>query len=167
MYKNDLKQWMVPEKVSHLANMWRRKIGGHCSVAVHVRRGDYLSEGALEKHGICSIDYYKKAISHISASLKSPKFYVFSNDPAWVHENIISLFDALEFNVVENLSQEEDLWLMAQCENNIIANSSFSWWGAYLAKNINQIVIAPTPWYDKEQVTSQDPCLEHWVRLKK
>jgi hypothetical protein len=165
--QHELKRWIVPKKISHSANVWREKIGNDCSVAVHVRRGDYLSEDALKNHGICSLDYYRNAISHINVSVKSPKFYVFSNDPNWVNENIASLFGKNEFGVVASLTQEEDLWLMAQCEHNIIANSSFSWWGAYLAKNINQIVVAPTPWYDKKQRCSEDPCLEHWVRLEK
>tara|TARA_R110001583_G_scaffold21050_2_gene80187 strand:- start:1630 stop:2463 length:834 start_codon:yes stop_codon:yes gene_type:complete len=165
--QNDLKRWVVPEKISHSANVWRKEIGDHCSVALHVRRGDYLSDRALKNHGICSLDYYRNAISHINESISSPKFYVFSNDPDWVNENIISLFNEKNFSIVTSLTQEEDLWLMAQCKHNIIANSSFSWWGAYLANNTEQLVIAPTPWYDKKQRSSEDPCLEHWIRLEK
>ena len=120
------------------------------SVGIHVRRGDYLSEPDYK--GICSLDYYKKAITRLKEVEQKYTFYVFSNDMKWCVENlepIMSGYDVVY--VTDNIGDNScwDMFLMTYCKNLIIANSSFSWWGAFLNKNVNK-VIAPCPWVNRD-----------------
>lgn len=144
-----------------------RDIDLYESVAIHVRRGDYVDENIIKNHGICSEYYYVDAIKEVLKRKTDLVFFVFSNDFDWVEEKLKPLFSDFMFvNVVGN-SAEEDLYLMSKCKNHIIANSSFSWWGAFLGKSDDQIVISPTPWYEKKQRSSEDPSLASWIRVKK
>jgi hypothetical protein len=116
------------------------------SVSIHVRRGDYLQiEGQL----ICGFDYYKSAINFIIQSMESPSFYIFSEDIAWCRANLGSLFGILDNYFIDwntGGNSYVDMQLMAACNHNIIANSTFSWWGAYLNNNPNKIVVASKDW---------------------
>lgn len=116
------------------------------SVGIHIRRGDYLKN--WKYRGLCGIDYYQKAIAYILEHIKSPKFFLFSDDINWVKENISPLlkgYDVTFVNWNHNINSYKDMQLMAMCKNLIIANSSFSWWAAYLNQN-NPIVVAPEKW---------------------
>jgi hypothetical protein len=116
------------------------------SVSIHVRRGDYLQiAGQL----ICGLDYYKAAINFIIQSIESPSFYIFSDDIAWCRTNLGPLFGLLDNNFIDwNTGGNSciDMQLMASCDHNILANSTFSWWGAYLNNNPNKMVIASKVW---------------------
>lgn len=115
------------------------------SVCLHVRRGDYVSDPHANRvHGVCSLEYYKKAIQYISDKVQNPIFYIFSDDIAWCQENF-SFLDSKVF-VNDTESAIDDLMLMTHCKHSIIANSSFSWWGAWLNSNQNSIVISPINW---------------------
>lgn len=165
-----LKGVIVPRNISNRAYLLHGEITGQSmsSVSIHVRRGDYVNNNkALKTHGACSIEYYFNAINRIKSNVKNIHFFVFTNDSAWVEENFKQLFFDSKVTFVDGNSQEEDLWLMSQAKHHIIANSSFSWWGAWLAKHKSQIVIAPTPWYDKKPKHSTDPSLPEWIRLPK
>lgn len=116
------------------------------SVGIHIRRGDYLKN--WKYRGLCGIDYYQKAIAYILEHIKSPKFFLFSDDIDWVKENISPLlkgYDVTFVNWNHSINSYKDMQLMAMCKNLIIANSSFSWWAAYLNQN-NPIVVAPEKW---------------------
>lgn len=115
------------------------------SVSIHIRRGDYLPE--IDNRGICSLNYYTKAIAYIRDNVKDPFFVIFSDDLEWVRNNLKcnnSVF--IDWN--QGNDSWQDMYLMSQCKHNIIANSSFSWWGAWLNQNPRRIVIAPTPWFN-------------------
>jgi hypothetical protein len=143
-----------------------RKIQASNSVSVHIRRGDYvLNKTANAFHGVLSIAYYKKALNHIKANVAKPKIFLFSDDPEWVRKNFsfIGRFDLVDFNRGE-LSYR-DMELMSLCKHNIIANSSFSWWGAWLNLNKDKIVIAPKKWLRDESVPLNDIIPESWVSL--
>lgn len=119
------------------------------SVAIHLRRGDYvLSAIANAHHGVCDIDYYRRGIEHLNASVDEPYYFVFSDDVEWAKSNFLPLFRNME--IVQG-NQGEDSWqdmhLMSLCKHNIIANSSFSWWAAWLNANPNKIVVAPGKWF--------------------
>lgn len=107
--------------------------------SIHVRRGDYVT--LPNHHPVLTMDYYNKAIQLIEPN--ATKFLVFSDDIKWCKENFIGN----KFEFVEGNAPEVDLILQAKCSHNIIANSSFSWWGAYLNENPNKIVIAPKKWF--------------------
>ena len=135
------------------------------SISLHVRRGDYVSNPAtLATHGLCSADYYHQAINYIVERVEQPVFYVFSDDIPWVKDNIIINFPC---SYVEHNREDEsynDMRLTSLCRHHIIANSSFSWWGAWLNPSLDKIVVAPKKWFaDKKDVRDLFP--QGWVTL--
>lgn len=134
------------------------------SVSLHVRRGDYVSlECANKFHGTCSMDYYKKAIEYISKKVRNPHFFLFSDDIPWVVANfkIDYPYTVIDFNQGKGYL---DLELIKHCRHNIIANSSFSWWGAWLNENPEKIVIAPKKW-TAQKVKKCDVIPTNWIKL--
>lgn len=134
------------------------------SASLHIRRGDYVTlESAKKFHGTCSLDYYRKAIAYIAKRVENPHFFLFSDDTDWVVENlkIEYPFTIVDFNQGKGYL---DLNLMKHCKHNIIANSSFSWWGAWLNENPNKIVIAPKKWHTKK-LKKCDIIPKSWIRL--
>ncbi|WP_279150742.1 alpha-1,2-fucosyltransferase [Muribaculum intestinale] len=117
------------------------------SVSIHVRRGDYLK--APNYAGLCGLEYYRQAINYIKKQIKSPSFYIFSDDIGWCKENIMPMLEDAPVNIVDwnrGSDSYRDIQIMSACKNNIIANSSFSWWAAFLNTNKNAIVCAPAKW---------------------
>lgn len=138
---------------------WLKSINESNSVAIHVRRGDYVS---LNLDSICGLSYYSLAMERIRAEVKDAHFFIFSDDPKWASEN----FKDQNMNIVsdeEYRSPCVDLYLMSQCKHQIIANSSFSWWGAWLNVNQEKIVIAPKCWNKKDDLDSPVPA--DWIKL--
>lgn len=113
--------------------------------SVHVRRGDYLK--ALYEHPVCSLEYYRDAIANIG---QREKYAVISDDIAWCKKN----FKGDNFIFIENSDEIIDLFIPSYCRNNIISNSSFGWWGAFLNKNAKKSVIAPSPWFGFRNVNN-------------
>lgn len=118
------------------------------SVSIHIRRGDYISDAATNKtHGICSLEYYANAVKFIAGKVPDPVFYIFSDDMEWVKSNLLL---SLPHEYIEGNNQHAayvDMQLMTMCNHNIIANSSFSWWAAWLNPNDKKIVVAPKKWF--------------------
>lgn len=112
------------------------------AVSLHVRRGDYLKHKNLFE--ILDQDYYQRAIELIENQIQSPRYFVFSDDILWVEENFKFLPNATFVNTGSNIN---DLDLMKRCHHNIIANSTYSWWGAFLNKNSQKKIIAPSKWF--------------------
>ncbi len=124
----------------------KRRILECNSVGVHVRRGDYLKAPAYEFHGLCETDYFRRAIEIMRNRQATPTFFVFSDDPDWCFEH----FKEPDIVVASRArTPNADLDLLASCKHHILSNSSFSWWGTYLAQSEGQSVIAPTPWYSR------------------
>jgi len=143
-----------------------KEIADHHSVSLHVRRGDYLTDPAVyAMHGVCSIDYYHRAVDFIRKRVSDPTFYLFSDDPQWVRENL-DLRDRvrlLDHNGID--AGVEDLRLMSRCAHHIIANSTFSWWGAWLDPDPDKIVIAPKRWFADDSIDTADLLPASWVKL--
>jgi hypothetical protein len=129
----------------------KKEIESCNSVSIHLRKGeDYLLRATAYK-GTCNVDYYEKAISLIKEKVSAPKFYVFTDNPKWVRENLKGFeYTLVENNPVVGWGNHCDMQLMSYCKHNIIANSTYSWWGAFLNQNTNKIVIAPLQWFSKE-----------------
>lgn len=130
------------------------RIGQTMAVSLHVRRGDYVSDTKTNAaHGLCSLEYYRAAVLHIAKHVERPKFFVFSDDIAWVKTNL--KIDYPCRYVDHNLGAESynDMRLMSLCRHHIIANSSFSWWGAWLNPRADKLVIAPRKWFANESDT--------------
>lgn len=122
------------------------KMKNSSSVAVHIRRGDYITDpSAYNLMGVLPVSYYTEAIKYLKAKITNPRFYFFSDDLDWVRENLIT-GDDMEVVELKDGKDYLDLDLMSKCAHNIIANSSFSWWGAFLNRNPDKIVVAPAQW---------------------
>jgi hypothetical protein len=127
-----------------------KKILSVNSVSVHFRRGDYLSNPtAKDINGVLELDYYKKAIAKISELVGTSHFFIFSDDVSWVKENVV--FEEEHTFISQEGNAAVEIHWMAMCKHNIIANSSFSWWGAWLNQNPDKIVIGPKKWFNNDQ----------------
>ena len=137
------------------------------SVCIHIRRGDYTQPKTRRVHGLCSLDYYYKSVELICQKVKNPHFFIFSNDMDWVYENlkISSSTTLVEHN--NSNKDYEDLRLMTKCSHHIIANSTFSWWAAWLSNNLEKIVIAPKKWFVDKHLNSQTKDLfpKSWIKI--
>lgn len=120
---------------------------GGCSVSLHVRRGDYVSTGFSWMYGgICTPEYYCRAMQTLEEHVSHPLYYVFSDDLPWVREHLPLPADAVLVDGNTGADGWQDLFLMTCCRHHIVANSSFSWWGAYLGTYPDTIVVAPPAW---------------------
>jgi hypothetical protein len=127
------------------------------SVSLHVRRTDYISSNGF--HPVQKIGYYDKALEIIG---NYDQLLVFSDDINWCKENL--KYKNVLF--VENQDNLEDMWLMSLCDHNIIANSSFSWWGAWLNQNKDKIVIAPNNWFGAQSKLNESDIIPYsWVKI--
>ena len=136
------------------------------AVSLHVRRGDYVNNPqVLRDFGVCSLAYYESAMTYIRERVSNPVFFVFSDDIPWVKANL-PVGDNTVFVQGSGLTDKIELSLMSQCMHNIIANSSFSWWGAWLNPNPDKIVIAPTPWFNQTPYNKRI-IPESWTQIPK
>jgi hypothetical protein len=136
------------------------------SVSLHVRRGDYLiNPRAKQLLVVCDAEYYLKSVEIMSSKVERPHFYIFSDDIKWAKENIIMPFKTTFVGENGPRKSYEDLRLMSLCKHNIIANSSFSWWGAWLNENPNKIVIAPKQWFRSSEKDTKDLIPESWLKI--
>jgi len=130
------------------------------SISLHIRRGDYISiKDNFKLFGVCSIIYYKKAIQYITRQYSNPKFYIFSDDFTWAKENFIGP----QYVYIEGNQPAQDLYLMSKCKHNIISNSTFGWWGAWLNNNPSKTIVAPSKWYKKQSDANLIP--NTWIRI--
>lgn len=166
-FRDDLINEFRPKaEFSQYQSHIRSLITQNKSCSVHIRRGDYISNpSANSMHGVCSSEYFSKAINYLESSGvadSSLTLFVFSDDIEWCEKNIS--FPYKTFFVKSDSERVElDMWLMSFCEHNIISNSSFSWWGAWLNENSNKKVIAPRQWF-RENI-KHDILPESWIKL--
>ncbi len=145
-----------------------KEIKSHTSVSIHVRRGDYLSVKAHRVHGTMGVDYYKKAVSRFKTQLDHILYVLFTDDIGWVKNSFPSILGGGNYIIVDNnhgAQSYHDMMLMSLCKHNIIANSSFSWWGSYLNKNPNKKVIAPEKWLSAVDKNTSDLFPDSWISL--
>lgn len=142
------------------------EINGYNAISLHIRRGDYVTDVKTAAwHGVCSYEYYKNAVEVIVSKVENPHFFVFSDDPEWVQERFKLSYP---MTIVDNNGADfayEDLRLMSLCRHQIIANSSFSWWGAWLNPRPDKIVIAPSRWFNDETIDTSDLIPASWLRI--
>jgi hypothetical protein len=130
--------------IGHNAEMIDTVLAAEQSVSLHIRRGDYTS--AAEGNIALPMDYYERAITAMRERLPKAKFFVFSDDMAFARANLPQGFPAVFVDHNDDYTSHEDLRLMSNCRHHIIANSSFSWWGAWLNPHEDKMVIAPRQW---------------------
>ena len=137
------------------------------AVSLHIRRGDYVhNKNAAQAFVSCSKEYYEEAIAYICERVESPRFFIFSDEPEEIKEMFPSL-NAVYINGNTGATSFNDMHLMSLCKHNIMANSSFSWWGAWLNNNTEKIVIAPKKWVKNEISNNniKDLIPQKWIRL--
>ena len=134
------------------------------SVSIHVRRGDYLQPANSGFGGVCTLGYYQNAIKKIESMIENPSYYIFSDDLNWCRKNL-SLKNCRYVDGNSGGDSYKDMQMMSYCKHNIIANSSFSWWGAWLNNNAEKIVIAPNKWFHDARVYADDIVPESWQKV--
>lgn len=136
------------------------------AVSLHIRRGDYIHDPAtFEYHGACSDTYYKDAIDLILQKVKSPHFFIFSDEPDWVLKNFTLNHPITVVDINDATNGISDLRLMCACNHHIIANSSFSWWGAWLNSSKEKIVVGPAKWFNIASIDTSTIMPDAWYKL--
>lgn len=134
------------------------------SITIHIRRGDYVNARSFKD--ICTLEYYRKAISAAKLQIDNPLFFIFSNDEEWCLKNLNDEFGVAKVYFVNNNKGSEsyrDMQLMSLARCNILANSSFSWWGAYLNSRKDNIVYVPSRWVNK--LDDKDAYSDKWIKI--
>lgn len=141
--------YTFPEITDSINQQLAEKIQSCNSVSLHVRRGDYLNSKNAPMHGnICTPVYYENAITYIKEHVNNPKFFIFTDDVKWIREHYQDEENYVIVDQNHGESSFRDMQLMSLCQHNITANSSFSWWGAWLNQNKDKIVITPPKWFN-------------------
>ncbi len=136
------------------------------SVSIHVRRGDYVSNPLTNRvHGVCGLDYYAACVRFMADRVGKPHFFVFSDEPEWAAENLRFAYPMTFVTHNRDGREYEDLRLMSLCRHHIIANSSFSWWGAWLNARAGKIVLAPQRWFNEPDRDTSDLVPDGWIRV--
>lgn len=136
---------------------------GKNSVSIHIRRGDYLKSNLIDHFGsVCSFEYYHKAINYIEKNVENPFFYIFTDDKQWVSENFI-IPDSRVIDFYHENDSWKDMYLISLCKHHINANSTFSWWGAWLNHNPQKIVLVPKNYTSKGD---SDIYPESWIKIQ-
>jgi hypothetical protein len=143
------------------------KLQSETTISVHIRRGDYVTNKKTQQfHGNCSLEYYSNAIALLASKNKIFTLVFFSDDSEWVKEQFENLpFSKIFVDHNNNENSWIDMLLMSSCSHNIIANSSFSWWAAWLNKHSKKTVIAPKNWYANSEKNTNDLIPPQWIRL--
>ena len=163
--KNIHEEFRLKYPLTPLYQSLSNQIRSQSSVSIHIRRGDYVSNPRTNSiFCTCSSEYYDQAVNLIRSKVNEPLFYIFSDEPKWVQDNFHLKFP---FEIIPEDGDNSDvqqLYLISLCKHHIIANSSFSWWGAWLSNSPDKIVIAPSQWYALEK-NNRDllPC--DWIKI--
>lgn len=158
-----LEQIKAPESFYEKHQNLLNQMQNSDSVAIHVRRDDYINiKVNASLFEVCDVDYYNEAVNTISKNLNNPQFFIFSQDEEWVEDN----FAGDNFQYIKGNSTIDDLLLMSHCKHNIIANSTFSWWSAWLNNNSDKNIIAPKKWYKgKRNIETKNLIPKNWLRI--
>lgn len=160
------REFQVKGALDSVNAAYAERIASTDSVSIHVRRGDYVANSATNAvHGTCGLDYYHRAVAEIAGKVSQPHFFLFSDDPDWVRMNFQPGFAITVVDANGEAKPCEDMRLMSLCRHNIIANSSFSWWGAWLNANPGKIVITPERWFNGDSHDTRDLIPSGWTRL--
>ena len=168
LYKNEIRQaFAIKDEVIKRVKEISEKMKRENSVAVHIRRGDYLRLPIiLAWHGVLDANHYNHAFAALKSKNDKPlSIYYFTDDPAWVQENLCRVWPGTIASKEYQTNGIEDFYLMSQCNHNIIANSSFSWWAAWLNNHPGKIVVAPIHWFGNAPFDTKDLYPETWMKV--
>lgn len=171
LYFDDIRPILLEELSPRLAPQGENarlldEMRGCNAISVHIRRGDYVTSAKTQEfHGLCGLEYYKAAMALMAEQVEAPRFYVFSDDIAWARDNIVAPCPVVFVGHNDDAAAYEDLRLMSACRHHIVANSSFSWWGAWLNPYEQKKVIAPQRWFLDASVNCKDLVPASWSRM--
>ena len=154
-----------PEKPAPNNQELINKMGSTNSVMVHVRRGDYNTQRGQAYHGLIPLSYYKKALADITKKIEHPTLYIFSDEIDWCKSNFNFEYPSVFIDSNSPNTGPEDMQLMSSAKHMIIANSSFSWWAAWLNANPDKIIYAPLKWFKGVEHEIHDRIPENWIKL--
>lgn len=161
-----IKKIAQPSQLDALNQAMLTDIQSSHSVCIHVRRGDYVSNpSAAKQHGTCSVAYYQTAIKEMVARQQPIKFFIFSDDTEWAKSNLTFAEEHVFVDINDDKNVHFDLWLMCACRDFIVANSSLSWWAAWLSQHPEKHVIAPEHWFAGGKQNTKDLVPRLWKRL--
>ncbi|MEI7497654.1 MAG: alpha-1,2-fucosyltransferase [Candidatus Falkowbacteria bacterium] len=142
----------------------RQILSSKYSTSLHIRRGDYVNQSGANYHGLCDAKYYNTALAKLNKDNLTGEIFVFSDDIEWAKKNLI-LDQSVTFVSRPDLNYVEEMILMSKCHNQIIANSTFSWWAAWLNENSQKKVISPRRWLAAKDVDIKDLILPTWETI--
>lgn len=165
--RNDIKRIFTFRNVDNdTLNYYLELIKSTNSVSLHIRRGDYLIDvNSKIFGGICNKEYYQAAMDYMNQKLDNPHYFVFSDDIEWA-KRYVSVQNVTYVDIYNIHGYEDwyDMYLMSKCKHNIIANSSFSWWGAWLNQNEDKIVLTPRKWINGKK--TPDIWARYWIKIE-
>lgn len=163
--RDEIIRVFTPQNISYRNKSLISKLTGKTSLSIHVRRGDYIGNSCYD--GICTLEYYEKAINKILDSTNIDSVCIFSNDIKWCKQTLTPLLkqiaDVVYINWNNGEESYQDIFLMSACNHNIVANSSFSWWGAWLNQNKGKMVVCPSKWNNIKNSQFQTP--KEWIKI--
>jgi hypothetical protein len=171
LYFDDIRDILIKDlsprnKLQGKASLLLPTILNSNSVSIHVRRGDYVNDKKVKNlFGPCSTNYFSRATLEANKRIKDPFFFIFSDDQIWAKREI-KLNKEKVIYVNYKISDQDQFWLMVNCKHQIISNSSYSWWAAWLNRYPNKLVIAPFPWFDKIKY-DKDLIPYNWLTIPK
>jgi hypothetical protein len=164
-YFSDIRAQLLSElKINY--TLKRNVVLPENACSVHVRRGDYVSLAtAAAHHGTCSVEYYLQAMEMVKAQIPSAHFVFFSDDIDWCKQTFGHIENIRFMEKQDGMTESEDMIWMSRCRHHIIANSSYSWWGAWLNPSHEKLVIAPARWNNEQQTSFNDYVPANWIQL--
>ena len=164
-YKNEIKNiFTFNRSLNGENNKIAQDIINNKSVSIHIRRGDFLLK-RNHKHQVDLTKYYSEAIKIVKKNYTSPKFYIFTDDFDWVSKNNLINSNYVFVNINQGMNSFIDMQLMSLCNINILANSSFSWWGAWLNNNNDKTIFAPKNWFSDKSINTDDLIPKTWNKI--
>ena len=161
-----IKSFNIKSDINHANYQLLSQINESNSICIHIRRGDYITDpNAAIVHGICTKDYYYRALKILLHEIESPTCYVFSDEPKWAKANLYLDCKSVFVDINSNDQPELDFFLMKSCKYFVIANSTFSWWAAWLSTYKDKKVIAPKIWFLDNVLNKNMKLPEDWVRI--
>jgi len=165
-FRKELLEIFMLKNIHSKTIEYQQQIFNSEAVSLHIRRGDYVTNKHTNSvHGTCDVSYYKMAALEVLKNMKQAQFFIFSDDLEWAKSNLDFIDNKTFVRLGSDIPDHEEMYLMSKCKHNIIANSSFSWWGAWMNQNSRKIVIAPKKWL-KSSKTNQSQIVPHdWIKI--